>query len=61
VYFPNTLTDGVTNVTEVSSPPFWHFCHPLTLGISKVGFPGKGAERSVIQYKRDPGWKPSRA
>ena len=55
------LTDGVTKVPKGCSEGFCHFCHPYTLGISTLALPGKGVERGVIQHKRDPGWKPSRA
>jgi hypothetical protein len=34
---------------------FCHFCHPVTLRISKVVFPGKSAERRVMRQKRDHG------
>ena len=59
--FSNVLTNGVPKVTEALRVPFWHFWHPLTLGISRVELPNRGAERGAIQRKRDPGWKPSRA
>jgi hypothetical protein len=35
VYFPHTLTDGVTKVPEGCPGGFWHFWHLLTLGFSK--------------------------
>jgi hypothetical protein len=33
--FPNTLTDRVPEVPKVPKAPFWHSCHPLTLGFLK--------------------------
>jgi hypothetical protein len=53
MFSPNTLTDGVTKVTEGCLRGFWHFWHPLTLGILKVVLPSKRVERRVIQQKRD--------
>jgi hypothetical protein len=35
--------------------PFWHFCHPLTLGIQKITLLGKGVERRMLQRKGDLG------
>jgi hypothetical protein len=57
-FFPDTLSDGVPKGWRRD---FCHFCHPITLEISKVEFPGKGARRRVIRPKRNPAWKPSRA
>jgi hypothetical protein len=61
VCFLDTLTDEVPKVPKGYFEGFCHFWHSYTLGISTLALPGKGVERGVIQHKRDPGWKPSRA
>jgi hypothetical protein len=52
VVSPTTLSDGML---RGYSEGFWHFWHLLTLEISKVGLPGKGAEQRVIEHNTDPG------
>ena len=58
--FLDVLTNGVPKVPKGCSEGFCHFCHPLTLDISKVAPPDKGVKRRVIQHKRDPGWTRSK-
>jgi hypothetical protein len=54
--FSESLTQqGDKGAKSLAPLPFWHLCHPLTLGILTVTLIGKGAERRIFQRKGDLG------